>query len=203
MAVPNGIMPSLKALALEMVYVAEGAFYLGSGGSETYRFYKYTDGSQNTTSYQVTNEAALATGQQDGKLWATGYAPVDNSELPAAWQFSFDKSHSGSFGGVAGKVGEPYYSDDGRCFRIPVTNDFEDGDILVVGDLCLLDLALCRTGVENLALDFDGDGVSDVYDSATIQINVAWEGGSCDGWNIDIMSDYSDVARKGSLIMFR
>ena len=44
----------LRALGMEMVYVAEGPFSLGSGGAEVNGFYMYTDGSQHTQPYRVT-----------------------------------------------------------------------------------------------------------------------------------------------------
>jgi len=44
----------LRAMGMEMVYVAEGPFSLGSGGAEVNGFYMYTDGSQHTQPYRVT-----------------------------------------------------------------------------------------------------------------------------------------------------
>ncbi len=77
----------IQAFGIEMVYVAEGPFYLGSGGTEPNRFYKYTDGSQNRLPHRVTGPGAIATGPQSGRLWATGAAPdaSDAGEIPAAF----------------------------------------------------------------------------------------------------------------------
>lgn len=74
----------LCAFAIEMVHVPEGPFYLGSGGGEEMRFYQYTDGSQNTQPYRVTDADAIPTGPQSGRLWATGAAPDggDAGEIP-------------------------------------------------------------------------------------------------------------------------
>lgn len=76
----------LRAYALEMVYVPEGAFNLGSGGLEWYRFYQYTDGSQNQQPYRVTGPGAIPTGQKAGRLWARKAAqPEDGGEIPATF----------------------------------------------------------------------------------------------------------------------
>jgi len=77
---------SMQAFGIEMVFVPEGPFYLGSGGTEPYHFYKYTDGTQHTLPYRVTSAGAIPTGQQAGKLWARrGAQPEDNGEIPAAF----------------------------------------------------------------------------------------------------------------------
>jgi hypothetical protein len=81
------LKPSLQPFGIEMVYVPGGAFYLGSGGSEANRFFKYTDGSQNTLPYLVSASGAIPTGPQKDRLWATGAQPdgSDAGELPAAY----------------------------------------------------------------------------------------------------------------------
>ncbi len=77
---------SVRAFGIEMVFVPEGAFYLGSGGTEPYRFYKYTDGTQHTLPYRVTSAGAIPTGRQKGKLWARrGAQPEDKGEIPVAF----------------------------------------------------------------------------------------------------------------------
>ena len=77
---------SVRAFGIEMVFVPEGPFYLGSGGTEPYHFYKYTDGTQHTLPYQVTSAGAIPTGQEAGKLWARrGAQPEDKGEIPAAF----------------------------------------------------------------------------------------------------------------------
>jgi len=76
----------VRAFGIEMVFVPEGPFYLGSGGTEPYHFYQYTDGTQHTLPYRVTSAGAIPTGQQAGKLWARrGAQPQDNGEIPAAF----------------------------------------------------------------------------------------------------------------------
>ncbi len=77
---------SIRAFGIEMVYVAEGPFSLGSGGTDVNGFYKYTDGSQATLPYRVTSAGPILTGQQNGKLWAwKGAQPEDGGEIPAAF----------------------------------------------------------------------------------------------------------------------
>ena len=77
---------SMGAFGIEMVYVAEGPFYLGSGGTERNHFYTYTDGTQHTLPYRVTGPGAIPTGRQDGRLWARkGAQPEDGGEIPAAF----------------------------------------------------------------------------------------------------------------------
>jgi len=83
----------IRAFGIEMAYVAKGPFYLGSGGTEWNRFYRYTDGSQNTLPYRVTCPGAIPTGRQGGKLWVrsakpywpTDAEPADNGEVPASF----------------------------------------------------------------------------------------------------------------------
>jgi len=81
----------LCALAIEMVHVPEGPFFLGSGGTEENRFYQYTDGSQDTLPYRVADAGPIPTGPQDGRLWATGVQPdgSDAGEIPAAFPNGF------------------------------------------------------------------------------------------------------------------
>jgi len=75
------------AFGIEMVHVPEGPFFLGSGGTEENRFYHYTDGSQDSLPYPVTDAGPIATGPQEGRLWATGVQPdgSDAGEIPAAF----------------------------------------------------------------------------------------------------------------------
>ncbi|MBM4162985.1 MAG: hypothetical protein FJ222_00835 [Lentisphaerae bacterium] len=83
---------AIQPFGIEMVYVAEGSFYLGSGGTEPNRFYQYTDGSQNTRPYQVMDSGAIPTGPQEGRLWALGVTPdaTDAGEIPAAFPTGYE-----------------------------------------------------------------------------------------------------------------
>ena len=82
---------SIRAFGIEMVYVPEGPFYLGSGGAEANRFYRYTDGSQDRAPYRVADAGPIPTGPQEGRLWATGFQPdgSDAGEIPAAFPNGF------------------------------------------------------------------------------------------------------------------
>jgi len=83
---PTPDTPEVRAYAVEMVYIPEGAFYLNTGGVEPFRFYQYTDGTQHTQPYRVASEGAIPTGQQADKLWARrGAQPEDKGEIPAAY----------------------------------------------------------------------------------------------------------------------
>ncbi len=59
----------LAVMGIEMVYIPEGPFSLGSGGTEMNRFYRYPDTAQ---PFLVTNEAELAVGSVTGQLTYTG-----------------------------------------------------------------------------------------------------------------------------------
>ncbi|MBM4163340.1 MAG: hypothetical protein FJ222_02715 [Lentisphaerae bacterium] len=84
-----GITPETKvqvgAFGLIMVYVSEGPYFLGSGGTESYGFYQYTDGKQVAMPYRVTHSAAIPTGKQAGQLWARGAEPQDGGEIPSTF----------------------------------------------------------------------------------------------------------------------
>ena len=62
----------VQVFAIEMVYVNEGAFYVGSGGSE---FGSLTDGvttANPTVPFQITSEAAINAAASAGSLWSFG-----------------------------------------------------------------------------------------------------------------------------------
>jgi len=75
----------VKAYGIEMVYVPEGPFYLGTGGTEANAFYQYTDGVRNDQPYRVTNAGPIPIGRKNGCLWAGGAAPQDGGVIPAAF----------------------------------------------------------------------------------------------------------------------
>jgi hypothetical protein len=83
----------IRGVGIQMVYVAEGPFYLGSGGTEVNGFHLYTDGKQHTLPYRVTSAGAIPTGRQAGRLWARsseplypkGAQPEDGGEIPASF----------------------------------------------------------------------------------------------------------------------
>ncbi|MBM4143137.1 MAG: hypothetical protein FJ225_06060 [Lentisphaerae bacterium] len=101
---------AIKAYGLKMVYVAEGSYYLGTGGDETGAFHQYqaekkqaaekerisdgnatmvvresADRAADFPPYHVTSSAAIPTGREPGKLWARGAEPEEGGEIPAAF----------------------------------------------------------------------------------------------------------------------
>lgn len=74
----NGVLDTdsceIRVYAVEMAYVPQGSFYLGSGGTEYYGFKDSTSASP----FQITSENALNYGTSNGQLYSTaagaGYA---------------------------------------------------------------------------------------------------------------------------------
>ena len=69
--VPDNAVVDVQVFATEMVYVPEGSFSVGSGGTESGSF---TDGSWSsgaTIPFQITSEAAMGIDNAAGKLWGT------------------------------------------------------------------------------------------------------------------------------------
>lgn len=81
----------LKVFAVEMVYSAKGAFYLGTPGIESGRFH---DGADSNKPFQVKSEGAITIDAKPGCLWCNGdhyenqIGPV--GKLPAAFPKGFD-----------------------------------------------------------------------------------------------------------------
>jgi len=84
---------SVSAFGIEMCYVGEGSYFLGTGtgGKEVNLFHAYVDSEPGaaTPPYRVTGPGAIPTGKQKGKLWAKGIVPEDNSEIPASFPNGF------------------------------------------------------------------------------------------------------------------
>ena len=71
----------VQVFAIEMVYVPQGSFSAGSGGTETSAFYEYPT---TTNAYQVASENAITVGTASGNL----YYPSDGDQtgpIPAAF----------------------------------------------------------------------------------------------------------------------
>ena len=86
--VKKDVRVRMQAFGIEMVYVAEGPFYLGSGGKELNRFHMYVGDTRDipeTPAYLVKRAGAIPTGRQKGKLWAAGIAPQDNGQISASF----------------------------------------------------------------------------------------------------------------------
>jgi formylglycine-generating enzyme required for sulfatase activity len=76
----------VKLFAVEMVYIPQGAYNLGSGGAESYHF---RDGAVNTY-YPITSENAVTMGTLAGNLWAEGAGYIIPGTLPAAFPKGFN-----------------------------------------------------------------------------------------------------------------
>ncbi len=75
----------ISVQAIEMVYVPERAFYVGSGGSELYPFYMYPNG---TVPYYITNNAAIHVGANTGELYYSSQGDR-SGPIPAAFPKGF------------------------------------------------------------------------------------------------------------------
>jgi hypothetical protein len=89
----------VQVYAIEMVYVPQGSFYVGSGGNEIGSF---TDGAWTSGSpipYQITSENAITIGQSAGNLWGiindSGPSTIGGAgTLPAAFPKGFKAFYS-------------------------------------------------------------------------------------------------------------
>ncbi|MCB0429427.1 MAG: SUMF1/EgtB/PvdO family nonheme iron enzyme [Flavobacteriales bacterium] len=77
-------MVEVRVYAIEMVYVPQGAFALGSGGTENGAFYKYPT---TTDTYSVASEGAITVGTASGNLYypSTAYSGDQSGPIPAAF----------------------------------------------------------------------------------------------------------------------
>ncbi|HMQ74942.1 MAG TPA: SUMF1/EgtB/PvdO family nonheme iron enzyme [Flavobacteriales bacterium] len=80
----NGIsytdIDEVKVFAIEMVHIAEGPFFVGSGGTENGRF---KDGTTNDP-FLITSEDALSVANVPGSLWAEPGSSMQTQTLPAS-----------------------------------------------------------------------------------------------------------------------
>jgi formylglycine-generating enzyme required for sulfatase activity len=86
-SITYGEITTVKVCAIEMVWIPEGAFYVGSGGTETVHF---KDGNTNNP-FLVSSEDALNMSSTIGHLWAT--SAIETATLPLA----FPKGYSGFY----------------------------------------------------------------------------------------------------------
>ncbi len=87
----NGIVrddiAEIRVFAMEMVYMPQGAFHLGSGGAELNRF---KDGTTSNP-FLVSSEDALTMANTNGQLWASG--GIQAALLPSP----FPKGYAGTY----------------------------------------------------------------------------------------------------------
>lgn len=78
----NGLVDSnvvdLKVFAIEMVYVPQGSFYVGSGGEEAASFTNGVWTSGKVIPYRINSEDPIQIGKTNGKLWATDWGGYQN-----------------------------------------------------------------------------------------------------------------------------
>ncbi|MFB3098500.1 MAG: formylglycine-generating enzyme family protein [Acidimicrobiia bacterium] len=84
----------VQVLGIEMVYVPEGSFELGSGGTETDHFYEHdgTGTPDKTQTYTVSSEAAIIVGAANGNLFydfVSGGGGDQSGPIPAAFPKGF------------------------------------------------------------------------------------------------------------------
>ncbi|MFZ4547179.1 MAG: formylglycine-generating enzyme family protein [Bacteroidales bacterium] len=82
----------VKVFAIEMVYVPEGSFYVGSGGTENAAFYRYPT---TTDAFQVTSEDAITVGTATNNLYypSTSFGGDQDGPIPAV----FPKGYNGFY----------------------------------------------------------------------------------------------------------
>ncbi len=83
----------VRVFAVEMVYVPQGSFYLGSGGSSTNEFATYGSGAPTTNPYWVTSNSAIQVGASTGFLYyppQNGYQGDGLGPIPAAYPKGFN-----------------------------------------------------------------------------------------------------------------
>ncbi len=78
----------LKVFGIEMVYVPQGAFYVGSGGSEVGHFYAY----DSNNPYQITSENEITIGTNNGDLYyqSGSYSGDAAGPIPALFPKGFN-----------------------------------------------------------------------------------------------------------------
>jgi formylglycine-generating enzyme required for sulfatase activity len=81
----------IAVIAIEMVYIRTYPFYLGSGGSESYHFYKRPT---STSTYRILSENAINFGYSTGKLFT---ANTTNTLLSYTIPSSFPKGYNGFY----------------------------------------------------------------------------------------------------------
>ncbi len=75
----------IRVFAIEMVYIPQGSFYAGSGGTEYDAFYKYPT---TTNPYRITSEGAITVGTSSNNLYYTKtseYSGDQSGPIPSAF----------------------------------------------------------------------------------------------------------------------
>src|SRR5688572_19297436 len=104
--VPDDAQVDIRVFAIEMVYIPQGNFYVGSGGSEVGGFYKYP---ATTTPFLINSEAAITVGTATDNLYypnPTGESGDQAGPIPAA----FPKGYN-AFYAMKYEISQQGYSD--------------------------------------------------------------------------------------------
>ena len=96
----------VKVFAIEMVYVPEGAFYVGSGGAESGRF---KNGTTNNP-FLISSEGPLEIGNENGKLWGSSASGENTIGGAGTLGGSFPKGYA-SFYCMKYEVSQQQYVD--------------------------------------------------------------------------------------------
>ena len=92
--VPDGAPVDINVYAIEMVYVPQGSFYVGSGGDEKGRFYKYPT---TTNTFMIDDEGSITIGTSADNLYYTNesvYGGDYNGPVPASFPKGFNAFYS-------------------------------------------------------------------------------------------------------------
>lgn len=78
----DGDVVEVCVMAIEMVYVPQGSFVVGSGGTEKYAFYTYPT---TTNPYTIGSEAAITVGTSTGNLYYPKFGGDQSGPIPEAF----------------------------------------------------------------------------------------------------------------------
>lgn len=117
----DGDSVNVCVFAIEMVYVPQGQFYLGSGGSDIGGFYQAPTVSN---PYLVTSEAAITVGTTAGNLFYTGGYGDNSGPIPAAFPKGFNAFYCMKYEISQGQYAEflNYISSAQAATRFPNAN---------------------------------------------------------------------------------
>ena len=162
----------VQVFAIETVWVPQGSFYLGSGGTETGSF---TDGSWtsgNTVPFQITSESALGIDKAAGKLWGTsssGNSTIGNAagDAEATLAAAFPKGYAG-FYCMKYEISQGDYRD----FLNTLTYNQQDNRTPSAPDTLAGAGALSSTNANRNGIDIQTPGVAASFTPAVYACNL-------------------------------
>jgi formylglycine-generating enzyme required for sulfatase activity len=174
--VKDNAVISVQVFAIEMVYVPQAPFYLGSGGTESGSF---TDGSWtsgNTIPFQITSESALGIDNAAGKLWGTsssGNSTIGNitADAEATLAAAYPKGYAG-FYCMKYEISQGGYRD----FLNTLTYNQQVNRTPVAPDLAAGTGALSSTNTDRNGLDIQTPGNSTTMLPAVYACNIDGDG---------------------------